>query len=420
MSRLFLRFKEPVAKDEEGGFAGDAEWLVQDDAGLVQDVAAGDVGALAAWIREHAEWADDPARVVVFVPAGETLAVHCSVPGRNAAQIRKAAPYAVEEFITDDIETMHVACGPLARGEPVRCLVAPRRRVRDWQGCLLAAGIAPGCMTADAMALPVAEAAVTVAYDGDAALVRTPDQIASVDLVNLPSVLAALHDEIEARSEAPTLHEMHGALSDMDVRAAGFSESSHAEDIHDSLLGHLAAHFDAAERIDLLQGDFAVRRRVGAVWTRWRAVAAGLALWGVLGLILAVAQGVWASRQADGYRAAAVALYQEVYGVGRVAGNPASRMRRQLGQAPSETLGFHALLGNLGVALDEAGGRYELRSVTFSERSGFGAEVLIASLDALEALQSALAERGFELEMVSAEQQPDDRVRANLRLSESQ
>ncbi len=418
MPRLFLRFMAPVARDEEGGFVGPAEWLVQSAGELAESSVRDDVANLAAWVEEHAEWADDPARVVAFVPAGETLATDCSVPGRNAAQIRKAAPYAIEEFITDDIETMHVACGALARGEPVRCLVARRDSVRDWLDCLLAAGVAPGCMTADAMALPVADNAVTVAYDGESALVRTAEQIASVDLVNLPSVLAALHDQIEAHGGAPMLQEMHGALSDVDMRAAGFTESAQADAIHDSLLGHLAAHFDGTERIDLLQGDFAVRRRAGAVWTRWRAVAAGLLAWGALGLVLAASQGIWASRQADGYRAAAVELYKETYGVARVAGNPASRMRRQLGQAPKETLGFHALLGNLGIALDEVGGSYKLLSISFSERSGFGADMLIASLDVLEDLQEALAERGFELEMVSAEQQPDDRVRANLRLAE--
>lgn len=420
MSRLFLRFAERLARSEDGAFDGGAEWLVLDDGGAVQDLGRGNVVELGAWTREHVPWADDPARVVVFVPTAETLAIGVTVPGRNAGQIRKAAPYAIEEFVTDDIETMHVACGPISRNEPVRCLVARSDNVRDWLDCLRAAGIAPGCMTADAMALPTEADAVTVAYDDDTALVRAGEQIGCVDLPNLLPALATLHDVVEAAGEAPVLCEVNGALSDVDVRAAGFDESRSAEaDGCDSLLGHLATHFDAASPIDLLQGEFAVRRRAGAAWTRWRAVAAALVAWGVLGLIVAAAQGLWASRQADGYRAAAVAIYQEVYGVDRVAGNPAARMRRQLGQAPIETLGFHALLGNLGVALDEVAGRYELRSITFSERSGFGAEVVIASLDALEELQSVLAERGFELEMVSAEQQPDDRVRANVRLSDA-
>lgn len=426
--RLFLRFAGAVSGDSgdaDSGNSGAVDWLIaggkaaadagQEGAAPQGRVEAGDLAALL----EHAPWAGgSPERVVVFVPTSEVVAISAEVPGRNAAHVRQAAPYAVEEFITEDIDTMHVACGPLARGEPVRCLIVRRAVMRGWLDCLAAAGIAPGCMTAEAMAVPVEEGGVGVLFDGDSALVRTAEQIASVDVPILPAVLAALHDELGGGT--PPLRQINGALSDVDLRASGFAAAdTETDDEQRSLLGHLAAHFDSASPIDLLQGDFAVRRRAGTAWSQWRSVAAALAAWGAIGVVALGAQGFWANQRADGYRSEAVALYKELYGVQRVAGNPAARMRRELGQAPTASIGFRELLANFGVALDSAAGRYELRGISYTDRSGFGADVVVSDLDSLEQLQSVLAGRGLRMEMISAEQQSDDRVRANLRIGDA-
>ena len=98
-------------------------------------------------------------------------------------------------------------------------------------------------------------------------------------------------------------------------------------------------------------------------------------------------------------------------------GNPATRMRVRLGQAPETRLGFHRLLGHLGVALSDLSGKYELRSVSYSERGGFGADVLVADYDVLDELKAALGERGLDLEIVSAEQH-EDRARASIRIAD--
>ena len=39
----------------------------------------------------------------------QVLMLSCSVPGRNSGQIRQALPYALEEHVATDIETMHIA-----------------------------------------------------------------------------------------------------------------------------------------------------------------------------------------------------------------------------------------------------------------------------------------------------------------------
>lgn len=412
MERLILRLPGDVS-------AADApiEWLVQGDGQAVASHGWTTCAELGEVVAEQAPWADDPARVVVFIAAADLLMLACRVPGRNAAQIRRAAPYAIEEFITEDIDAMHVATGAIGRQAPVECLVAPRSSMEAWQRCLADAGVAAGFVTSDAMAIPAEAGAIAVVYDGDMALVRAHGQAASMDLGNLPNVLDALQAELEPPDE-PVLRQIGGAMSDLDLTQAGFSpQQVESVSLEGPVLAHLAETFDAAGAINLLQGDFAVRRRPTGALAPWRAVAASLAAAAVLVLAVMAAEGIWAGHRAEALAEEATALFRAIYDVERVPGDPARRMRARLGQTSAAASGFHRLLGDLGVALQELPGGYELRSLSFSERRGLGAEVIVADYDRLERLQASAVARGLELEVASAEQF-EQRVRANLRLGD--
>lgn len=425
MPHLYLRFTGPVRVDGDGvdgGVDGELDWLMREDDGTRREgrVAA---SALAELVGED-DWPSDPGNVTAFVPVAETLAITCPVPGRNVAQLRGAARYAVEEYLTEDIDAMHVACGRLARGEPVRCLVAPVARMQAWLACLAAADLEPGLLTADAMALPAAAEGgdadadvVSVLFEDGAALVRAGDQVANVDMANVPAAIAAIR---AAAGEGALTHlrQFGGALPDAAVQAAGFAaDSVDAVAVDGPVLGFLAdqQHAPAAAPVNLLQGDFAVKRRPGGAWAHWRPAAMLAGVAGALVLALWTAQGVWAGHRADTLRDEARQLYREVFDTERVPGPPATLMRRRLGQAPAETAGFHVLLGELGAALG-ATGAFELSSLTFAERNGLVADVLVADYDAVETLQNALAQRGLTVEVGSAEQQ-EGRVRTSLRIA---
>ena len=417
MARLFLRFLEPLDAADEPSTTN-VEWLIlgNDDAIAAQGSATADeLGQVAARCEP---WLHDPANVLALISTNEALALSCEVPGRNAVQLRRAAPYAVEEFVTQDIEAMQVACGTLARGEPVRCLVASRQSLAGYLACMESAGIRPGWLTTEAMALPTAPDLLTILYLGDSALVRTADHTASVDLANLPTVLDAACAGIDVE-EGPRLRQINGTLSDIHLSQLEIApERVQSEPADGSLLAYLAAEFDPGNAINLLQGDFAPKRAPGGAWAGWRSVAAGVGAWLALALALLAAEGMWASYQADALRDEASQLYRDLYDVERVTGNPASRMRFRLGQAPAAKAGFHHLLGSLGGSLQELPGRFRLESLTYSERRGLSAEVIVPDYDALETLQDSLAQRGVEMEVVSAEQE-QDRVRSNLRVVEA-
>ena len=414
MRRLFVRIKTPVVRTEEG-IDATVDYLVHDEDGVPEAVGQTDAAGLAEFVETNAAWAADPARVVVLVSVTDVLSTSCRVPGRSVAQMRRAVPYAVEEFVADDIDTMQVACADLVRNEPVRCLVAPRSSVEEWLALLAEIGIQPGFLTADAMALRSDDTVVDVLFEEGHALVRAGEQMACVDLPNLAEVLAGITVGTDPDRPAPLrlINGTASSLPGLDLDAFEVEEAP----VGVSVLGFLAGEFDG-QAVNLLQGDYAVRRRPTGAWSRWRPVAAVASLWFLVGMAALAAQGFWADYQAARFQDQAVELYRTLYGVERVAGNPAARMRRLLGQTTGTDLSFHGLTGQFGEGLSEISGQYELRGVTYSPRRGLDADLVVADDAVLERLGASLRRAGLDMEVISTDSaQSGGRIGARLRVS---
>ena len=415
MRRLFVRIKTPVVYTEEGTDAT-VDYLVHDETGMIEAAGQADAAGLARFVGTNASWAVDPARVVVLVSVSDVLSASCVVPGRSIAQMRRAVPYAVEEFVADDIDTMQVACADLVRNEPVRCLVAPRSSVEEWLAFLAEAGIQPGFLTADAMAIANDGNVVDVLFEDDHALVRAAEQMACVDLPNLPEVLASVTGAMVDADRPPALRLINGTLADLaGLDLAGFEVDE--VPVETSVLGFLAGEFNE-QAVNLLQGDYAVRRGPTGAWSRWRPVAAAAGIWFGVGVAVLAAQGFWADHQASRFQEQAVDLYRTLYGVDRVAGNPAARMRRLLGQTTGTDETFHRITGQFGEGLSEIPGQYELRGVTYSTRRGLDADLVVRDDAVLERLGASLRRLGLDMEVISTDSaQSGGRISARLRVS---
>ena len=414
MRRLFVRIKAPLVHTEQG-IDATVDYLVHDEDGVAEAIGQTNAAGLAEFVQMNAPWAVDPARVVVLVPASDVLSASCEVPGRSVAQMRRAVPYAIEEFVAEDIDTMQVACGALVRNEPVHCLVAPRSGLEEWLAFLAEAGIQPGFLTADAMALGNDGDVVDVLFEDDHALVRAAEQMACVDYPNLAEVLVGIAGATDA--DRPTaLRLINGTAADLpglDLDAIEVEEVS----VDISVLGFLAGEFDG-QAVNLLQGDYAVRRRPTGAWSRWRPVAAAAGVWLLFGMAVLAAQGFWADYQASRLQEQAVELYRTLYGVDRVAGNPAARMRRLLGQTTGTDESFHEITGRFGQGLSEFSGQYELRGVTYSTRRGLDADLILADDAVLERLGPSLGRVGLDMEVISIDSaQSGGRIGARLRVS---
>ncbi len=408
---LFLRPRTP-ARDTEAGWRIHIEWLARDAAGTVVAQGAGDADALAGLADEP--WAGDAEAIVLLVPIECVTWLTLSVPGRSSSQIRRALPFAAEEFLAQDIETMHLAHAPIARGRPVRCAAIDDALLSDWLACLRDAGLSPRHAVADASLLPGDAGGVSALFDGDDVVVRAPEHMARVDVRLLPEVLRAAFDGSVGADAAP-LTLIGGTLADID--APGLPPPAAEIALPDGPLAYLASRWPPqAAAIDLLQGAYQPARRRQPSAAGWRSVAALAALMGAIFIGGALAEGVWAERKAGALSAEAQALYQAIYPDERPARNVYAEMRRRIGQTGDDQAQFHLLLGGLAAGMGSGSGGAELKSLSFDEkRAQLATEVKLAGYADLDGLSERLEEQGLQVDIGSAEER-EGQVHARLRL----
>jgi general secretion pathway protein L len=411
MPTLFLRLLS-TARHGEDGYHLNVAWCIVEDDGSERAKGETDYRGLTDLIDPSADWLQDPGNVVVLVPTEHVLVMSCEVPGRSSGQIRRALPFVVEEFLASDIEAMHLASGPINRGEPTAVNLIDRVQLEDWLDCLSSLDLRPGYLIAEAELIPPHQDAASVLVDGESCTIRTERQAAAVDRDNLLMGLSAL--------EISEIHVVHGQLSDLEAGQLDEGVTLHqAEDRADAddldTFAYLRHRWlEAAEPVNLLQGSYTQKRPVSRGQGRWRAVATLAGVWLLVGLIGVIAQGFWASNQADALESRSADLYRDIFpGETRII-NVRRQMSQKLGQrVDGQGKGFAEYLGYLAQGIDR---NASILSLNYTEtRDELAADLLLRNYDELERMKQRLGQLGVNVDITSAEQQ-DTGVRARIRL----
>ncbi len=136
---------------------GTASWVAVDDTGAL-------LGTIGSGALAQAAAAAGARQVVVLVPAVDVLRARASVPLRSGPRLLQALPFALEDQLAEDVDSLHFAAGrseragglsqplgPLVKldeaavamanaGETV-ILVRPETNPDDVHGILKAAGV---------------------------------------------------------------------------------------------------------------------------------------------------------------------------------------------------------------------------------------------------------------------------------------
>lgn len=395
-----------------------AQWLISEPDGRVRAEGETDLRGLSELIDPDTAWVQNPANVVLLVPAGLVLNINCEVPGRNSSQVRRALPFAVEEFVATDIEAMHVAAGDIARGGMIRSLVIERAPLDGWLAALRSIGIRPGYALSAAEILPGAKGQSTLLFDGDEVLMRSVDSAACIDAENLEFVIGQF---IEASGEGAAIETVNGEIDPLAMAQLPvdleFSKTMLASD--QSVLGYLAGLWQergplADKGINLLQGEYGVRMNATGERSRWRTVAMLAAGWFGIALLSLAVKGIYSDSEADRLRSDTHALYKDIYpDTQRIPPNLQRDVQFRMGDSAVAAAQFVPLIGGLTTHLSSA---IKVRSFNFQgSRDELSTELILSGFDALDALKEKLAGDGMSVEISSAEQQTDG-VHARLRL----
>lgn len=142
-------------------------WAVMDKQGNVRQSMDHDTPLGLAEIADNKE-------VIVIVPAQSVLLTSVQLPKLSRSRLRQAVPFALEETLTENIEQLHFALGPLREGDAdMPVAVVSHEKMRAWLALLQSWTIKPSALVSAVFALPLATASTWHAAIGEAAWLRS-------------------------------------------------------------------------------------------------------------------------------------------------------------------------------------------------------------------------------------------------------
>lgn len=247
-------------------------WLREGDPAQVVEGLLAEAAAIAAGRQ-----------VVMLVPGADVLLMDVAVPTRNRSRMATAVPYLLEEQLAADVEDSHFALGERDAQGRVAVAVVSRNCMDAWLARLAEAGLKADKLIPESLLLPFREGAWSVLVERDGVTVRTALQGAmTLDNANTAFMLQRALAEVEIKPAALRVWRVEN------VTDAVIPDEPNVEVIRETLtvppLALLAGQIPESAALDLLQGTYSRRERLGKMWRPWRPAAGLLAAWLVLQL----------------------------------------------------------------------------------------------------------------------------------------
>jgi len=383
-------------------------WLHLDNTGVAQGVIHS--GPLADAAAEA-----DGLRVLVLMPATDCLLTSVRIPGRNRKKLLQAAPYALEEQLSDDVEKLHFVVGAELDDGSRQVAVTDKHLMETFMAELGEAGLDVQSVVPEQLAVPLSGSGDSVLIDHDLAVVRTGKYSGhAVDSDNLGVVLSARQQPDSDQQPVLQLYvEQDASVPELGNYPGEIRIEHYARDP----LVILSKGLDM-KAINLLQGEFGQGGEWSRIWHPLRATAA-LLLAGVLISNAVMAVDYYRlNKESDLLKTQIEETFKKAFPETRRLVNPRAQMQQKLDQLQN-TRGtgnrFLNLIGQAGEVIKDTKG-VEITGANF--RGGrLDLDLKVTSLQLLDQLKQALTKTGaLSVEIQSATTESDQRVKSRLRI----
>jgi len=360
-------------------------------------------------------------RVVGFIPANHVLISRAALPTRNRQRMLMAVPYALEEQLISDVDTLHFALGRSAGSDLVPVAVVDAARMQTWRDGLRAAGLDPEALTPETLSLPWETDTWSVLVTPANAVLRTGAQAGlAVDTDNIGAVLRSmLSDPATARPQrlrVYTCAQAPAAQPALAELAQEFAIPMESDACEDGVLRLLTGNYRADDAINLLQGRFSRTEQLSRLWRPWRATAVLAGIW----LLAVYATNVMSYTRLTGIhqdlQEQVEQLYRQTFPDARNVVDPRAQMEHHLAQLQSGggSAGFLELISTAAPALRAVPG-LEIENLRGQEGE-LELEMSLNDLQALDQLKQRLsAAPNLAVEIVSATSR-DGKVAGRLKI----
>ncbi|MBK8750445.1 MAG: type II secretion system protein GspL [Candidatus Competibacteraceae bacterium] len=248
----FFRFHSP----------DQAEWLLPD--GTVQH------GTLTELVPHVIG-----ARLLLIAP-GERLTLHrVPLPSRKRSTWARAVPYALEDQVAEDIETLHFALGIAPDGDRLPVAVVAHDTLREWLEACTQAGLMPAAVIPEPLLLPWQEGDWSVLLEQRRAVVRTGRWEGFATERDLLELL--LNQALAEAGDAKPQRLRVWGSPPPELAEAGLEAV--VEDTLPEPLRLFAAGYPPIPALNLLQGPYSRQAHWGRRLRHWRVAAVLAGSW---------------------------------------------------------------------------------------------------------------------------------------------
>jgi len=391
-------------------------WVLHDASGDAQARGTGDSrDSIEQTLGQNAL---DNVLLIGLIPGEEALYCLADIPARQSRFIRQALPYAVEEQIAQDIDSVHLALGSHTE-QGYRVAAVDRERMSQWMH--LFSGwehVRLEAIYPDASLLPRTAGGWSVCLDGDTAMMVSERgewlSMQSANLGMFVHTLAAPSSE-EVVAELPVT--LYGTETEFEIHQSGISELNASgrlavrKEVLELMPLELLAysfHHHLCEPINLCQGIFSTNSDKASPLKPWKPLIAVAAVWFVIQVALHAGMGIYYQNQAEKLRSEAMAIYRDAFPNDRRthAGNVRRVIEGQLrvAGASGPEADFITLMKYTGQQYAQLPGNQSVNfsSVNFSRSRGeLIVDVRADSYNRLSALRNGLSNQGLDAQIGS-------------------
>ena len=271
-----------------------AQWIAVDSGG-------GRLGPTAAGTLHEAQLEIGDREVIVLVPSAEVLTTSVDIPVRGGAKLQAALPYALEEYLADDVDKLHFAAGPRRSSGRMPVSVVNHERIAAWIDRLAAADIHPSSMIADSYGLAripgtismlLLENQVFINDGGDIELVMQDvspgDALAAIGALDDGS--ASDSDDESAVTLLPRHVLVYCEAGDAERYEHDWTairqelDSLDVKLLADGSMPRLAVTVATGAGINLLQGVYGAKTEYGGLFRPWKVAAILLLVLSAIGI----------------------------------------------------------------------------------------------------------------------------------------
>lgn len=375
-------------------------------------------------------------KVIVLVPSAEVLTTSVDIPVRGGSRLQAALPYALEEFLADDVDRLHFAAGSRRASGRVPVSVVSKAKLSAWLDRLTEAGIRPNSVVAENYGLARIPGTISMLLaDGQVLINDGADVELAIQDVSPGDALAAigaLDDGGSGGDGSPGALKRDAPLprhvlvycepGDDERYEHEWVAIRHELDsldinlLPDGVMPRLAVTVATGAGINLLQGEFAGKSEYAGLLRPWKyAAVLLLALVGV-GVAAKATDYFALKRQESALREQFQAAYREIAPNAAEVRDPAAvvaSLKARTGRSETPQL-FLSSLTNLSRALranDEA------RIEAISYRSGVVDVRLNApNVTTLDNIQRTIGDGGEFTASIQATDQVGERVNSRIQI----